>query len=486
MRATKLFSLIEVLTQQQIKLISNYLKQEKGIVSFNLFQTLCSSKENNIDRDILFIKVFKKSRTKANDHLLRNEMSKLEDKIEYILAEDMALQELKSDKGLLNSYKIKAFKQLQLNDRIEEILSRQNTILQTGSDLNLLFNSYFQYADLLKTKSSSYQERAETMSLVFEECKVLFYQDTALKLAQLQLVESLHLFSQRQINKDARTIPLSVFDMPISLQEKDYTILSKYYIMLSNCLLHLDYDRENLQLFYDCADFVKEHQKGAVLLAEYAGILGMTATKLSIIGQFDEAELFFNRCLTLIPSHHNPNYNSLVVNFASNMIKQGKVKEALKLLNTVDNTLVLKNPNIKSHYNIRLIMCYLQLKDDVALNELLMKSDYGNLEPFEKIYYKISACNVYIIRKDYNRAYEEITNLLRSKLLNEIDDDYKPVAEFLKIVFHNLTVYSSVKKFPSKISAEIKSAIFEIENNSMPQMKHYTPFQWLIEELGLR
>ena len=99
--------IIHALNEQQEKLISIALKQEKRQSLLQLFKWLINTKNDvEISKSEIFLKLFKKKWTKENDFLLRNELKLLKDKIEeiYIQEETKELPE-----NYINQLKLKLY-----------------------------------------------------------------------------------------------------------------------------------------------------------------------------------------------------------------------------------------------------------------------------------------------------------------------------------------------------------------------------------------
>ena len=69
-----------------------------------------------------------------------------------------------------------------------------------------------------------------------------------------------------------------------------------------------------------------------------------------------------------------------------------------------------------------------------AIHQLVISQDYSTIQPHEKIYFRLCQCLAFLMENEYDLANSEINNLMRSKLLNEIDADFLPATELINFM----------------------------------------------------
>ena len=123
------------------------------------------------------------------------------------------------------------------------------------------------------------------------------------------------------------------------------------------------------------------------------------------------------------------------------------------------------------------------MENAAAIHELVTSQDYGLMQPHEKIYFRLSQCNAFIMDKEYEMANVEINNLLRSKLMQEIDADFLPATELLSFmiaaIFKNGRVQLNAAQ--SKQLSVLKE---KINLQQFPYLQHYSPYLWLDQKLA--
>ena len=115
---------------------------------------------------------------------------------------------------------------------------------------------------------------------------------------------------------------------------------------------------------------------------------------------------------------------------------------------------------------------------------VIAKEDYNTLQPFEKIYYRLCQCNAYIMQHEYELAYSEISNLLRSKLMNEIDTDYLPATALISFLLNAIFKNGKLKLTPTQLK-QFEQLRLQHETEQFPYLKHYSPYLWLKQQLSV-
>ena len=140
--------IIHALNEQQEKLISIALKQEKRQSLLQLFKCLINTKNDvEISKSEIFLKLFKKKWTKENDFLLRNELKLLKDKIEeiYIQEETKELPE-----NYINQLKLKLYHQLKITDEYQSIFKKISNYNTEHNEIQNTIENSFAYADFIR------------------------------------------------------------------------------------------------------------------------------------------------------------------------------------------------------------------------------------------------------------------------------------------------------------------------------------------------
>ena len=79
-------------------------------------------------------------------------------------------------------------------------------------------------------------------------------------------------------------------------------------------------------------------------------------------------------------------------------------------------------------------------------------------------------------------ANSEINNLMRSKLLNEIDADFLPATELINFMITAIFRNGNFK-FSVTQSKQFEALKIKIGINQFPYLQHYSPYLWLLQKL---
>jgi hypothetical protein len=145
------------------------LKREKRQSLLLLLKNILQYKDDlEMDRHIIFKKIFQKKWTKENDYLLRNELKLLKDKIENYYIKYSSANYIKQieDKILLDFYK-----QIRVSDEYFSLNKEYISKKRDKLDFNCLVENNFSYADFVRTNVPNYQERAALLEQNLNDLK---------------------------------------------------------------------------------------------------------------------------------------------------------------------------------------------------------------------------------------------------------------------------------------------------------------------------
>jgi hypothetical protein len=138
---------------------------------------------------------------------------------------------------------------------------------------------------------------------------------------------------------------------------------------------------------------------------------------------------------------------------------------------------------LKEKYRLLKVICYLFIKDAPQLKKMI-PTDFSVLLPEQRIYFRFVNTIYYIINKEFDLAFEEINNLLRSKLINEIDIHFLAVARFYKDAL-SLILKENTLKLSAASFKKIKQEAFLIDTNEPAVVVNYMPYKWLKTTLDI-
>ncbi|MFN8282385.1 MAG: hypothetical protein U0U67_04180 [Chitinophagales bacterium] len=488
MRDSKLFAIIYQLSDKEIALIKKKLKQEAGKYAFSLFVIFIELKQTEISKEEIFYRVFKKKYTKNNDMQLRNEMKRLIDKIEKICVLQMIQDDIRQNEVLQLNYKLQWYKKLSLTDEFSTVLDQISIQLKNTENYSELFNTHFSFVDLLRNLNANLRYNAIQVAAIYEQCEAAFYKSTTIAYKKL-------LYLKRYKNQMNR---LAMFDfIKADWQEDELlkidtskynTLQSKYYDVL-NINAKLIENKKIADIVF-VLPFLEELEKQRTanknaFTTEYLNTLFCVATNLSYGGEFEQADIYFNKLFVVATKDNFANYVHALFDYATNLNKLKQYEKGLQVLNSIDKTVLQQNQIWQTFYDAKILMCYIGLKDIVSLYALMQKKS-SEKSPFQKIYNRFGICCVHILNNNFSEAEKEMSNIIRTKLLNVTLYEFVPLTDFFQFVLKQYAKYNHASLIPEKIKNEIKMQMFAIETQMFERIKGYFPYLIFVELLNLK
>jgi hypothetical protein len=416
--------IIHALNEQQEKLISIALKQEKRQSLLQLFKWLINTKNDvEISKSEIFLKLFKKKWTKENDFLLRNELKLLKDKIEeiYIQEETKELPE-----NYINQLKLKLYHQLKITDEYQSIFKKISNYNTEHNEIQNTIENSFAYADFIRLNTPNYADRLKLMQLNQQLFEDSLQQYISEQYSKLCLLKSHVLFQQKQLDNQIVKTNFS-YDV-LKIDTDNYkNSFTDYHIAYANA--YKNYDNSTIEEWENVYNLLQQiSTKNTYIQNEYCFTLGNLATICSIRTNYIKSDYYFSILFNTIPTEITQQNIALTLNYITNL---NKLKQYKKCEEEMQKAINLFRYKIKtfSQFKTQEIVVACFLKDTKKLGKLLA-IDFETLQPFERIYYRLFYCIYFIIIDNIELAFTEIQNLQRSKLMTEIDTQFGLVADF--------------------------------------------------------
>jgi hypothetical protein len=466
--------IINALENEFLQYLLLEIKKEKRQSLFILIKNILQYKDDlEIDRHLIFKKIFKKNWTKENDYLLRNELKLLKDKIEYYYikySSAIYLQKIE-DKILLDLYK-----QIRVSDEYFLLNKKYISRKRNELDFNSLVENNFNYADFVRTNVPNYQERAVLLEQNLNEIKKNIIDLFAQQTAKAFTLNAHYLLQQKQLDNKKKDLLFEYTDIHFS-KEVFKNNLNDYFVCYANA--SINFDTASIEQWEEVYQKLKAVDPQYFNFDyEHCLTLSMLATICSIRNQYEKSQYYFNLLFDEIPlSIVNKNIN-IYLNYITNLNKLKKYEDAMKQLQyakSVFGGIITKIPQYRTQELVTAI--YL---NDLKKIKTIMNVDFDTLQAFERIFYRFFYCIYFIIEKQYNLAFIEIQNLQRSKLINETDNFAKLVADYFYVCIKNLNIIAGAKNKLSK--NQLKEIIIveqKITDSKLPLLSNYAPYIWM-------
>jgi hypothetical protein len=465
-------------------LIESYLSKNKQKLFSTILEAILQLKKKELTRDEIYLRIYKKKFNAKNDIAFRNHLSDLSNLIEDILIENKLPKKYETNTQFQLQQKLDLYFELNLEKDYENILKKAKEYALQNSEFGFYARCLSQYILLIRKNIQ-----------LLKDTSIKLYEAIEEKL-QFDLIQFDIDNGKTQANKgfafycDFQSGSLKNVEQEIVLEfEKNIqnakTDIGKFWCMHGICYLTFQIEintNHYFEAFVNQARSIFETNtnfKENLIIA-----LQLTATKLSLIGKFENANEYFEEIFTLINNDNHPQLTVLYLNYTTNLIKLKKYNEALDKISFMEKNIKLNGIYNETHLAMRKIMCYTFLEKPVLLHKVILERDYAALSVTHRIYFRLSLCNAYLMEENYELADLEIKNLLRSKLMNEADTGHLPNAELMQYLIAQIYKNNNLKLTQEQI-AKFRKLQSQLNNEKYPQLQHYTPYLWLVEKLKL-
>ena len=476
-KATRILSKLDA---TEISWLAQALEKEGKPKRLKLFKLL---KQEGITRSILFKKLFAATYSKEKDYLLRNELFKLTEWLEHTLIKKTHCEALQNDKWLQMSLQMHLYGRLKLSEEADHIYNELQKQMEGANMYTKALNNLFEYIPYVIAGTVQHKARAAKLKPMIEQGLSYFYKSSAIEYQQLRSSESFlkHFNTQAglpagEICEDASTLVIDV--------KLHKTNLSEFYNLYANCFSNLGAAQLKME------DLLAAQQAILPLVSldakyknYYINILQMTAVQYSVNGNFENADEYFRRGLDIVPRTSDM-FQSFLMNHTTNLIKLKKYAEAADTLERESAFLIQRLPIIATLINQRLIACYIYLKQPDKLYKIL-NTDFNLLEPYLQVYYRLSYCVLLLIKKEYEAACREITNINRSKLSAGVEPGYALIIDFFNEAIRHVNNHQTISRLPKSTIQKIKPFADSVDALQFTNYTHIMPYVWLKEAVGM-
>jgi tetratricopeptide (TPR) repeat protein len=480
LKDSKLYTIIEALKGSQIHLIEKQLKEDKRKTLLVLFQLMQKSGAAFFDKEVLFYKTFKKKYSSANDYILRNEMRLLVEKIESVLLKEQIEKLTEKDILFRLKQQLLLYKNLDLFEIYEECWKEAKTAALEQYQYQDLLELNADYYEFAQFHIRNYKERLEIFEKLINENILYSNYFFAQQLAYLYLIEgnANKLRLEYQTEQTAK-IP----DKKISIELKQFnSYINEYYRLIGKWFPLQSNGKTSILL--DALNTLEKCNKNSLLYKkEQLRVLHLIATDFSMSADFENANTYFEKLFNEIPAAQLQNKAYYLYNYALNLTKLNQYEKALTIISDAEKILKPDNEFLRDKYQLLKVVCYMFTSNTDMLKKMI-PTDFSVLLPEQRVYFRFVNSIYHIINKEYYLASEEINNLLRSKLINEIDIHFLSVARFFKDAILEI-IKADTLHLPEKALKKITDQASSIDTTEPPIITNYMPYKWLKSALKI-
>ncbi len=482
MKDLRVSRLIISLNEVEIDIVLSILKENKQKTYLLLFTAIEQLKTTSLTKEEIYLRVYKKKWSTKLDANFRTDLSRLADFIENCLVEDRLQKRILTDRKLRAEEKLNLFADLKLAKELEK--EYEQSLAAYSYDSMFQNQLTEKFANYIIKSANNISERNALMERVHHNYTAQSHQQQNIMNAKRHYYKCIQNYYFKQIN--GNYLEEINFETHKDIFENEDVLEAKYYYLLGIANLRLDVSfNENELVYYHQLENIALQllQQSTTFQPQFARAYHIIATRYSILGDFVKANLYYQELLDKTPQKHWMNYSISILNYITNLSKLKQFDKALEYLKLLEYE-SKKDEKLKSDYTIRLLSCYLFMNNAPAILTTIANVDYNSLQPFEKIYYRLCQCNAYLMQKEFELAYNEINNLLRSKLMQEIDADYLPVTELISFLINAIFKNGKLKLTTAQLH-QFELLRLKHDTIQFPYLKHYSPYLWLKQQLSL-
>ncbi|MBX7227419.1 MAG: hypothetical protein K1X55_15400 [Chitinophagales bacterium] len=471
--------LVLKIEHQYSKEVKKYLLNSKKSRTAQLYKLIISAKnQEQLEKGLIFKKLFTKSYSEKTDYLWRNEIRLLKEELEIFLIQMEHEHFSKNNQAYNDWLLMHAFDKLKYMDGLDEkydvLIKDKDTYASYSFVLDAcmlhLSNLTHKFSDITK-RSKAYPEPIEATKMVLKDVVSANAARLNVYISYFNWISYHHQYKERE---------------PLILNEYNFILeknpISNFYNHLAGSVTDSSEKSHQTQIEnLDAAlqDIEPLYKKNKLLLENRVIVLMAKGREQSANGYFLEADTIFRSIKEDIDNLYPQHRTVFYVNYITNLVKYKMYKEALYVLEhefTTDN-LLYKNMLLQSR-----LLCYLYLRDTRNLADYI--SYDLDTAPFPQNYMlKVIKSAYFYLIKEYETAISINNSLLHAKYTTDNLLYYKPISLIYKKLYAIAQKNSIQKKIVPSDLKILKDAVDEFERTSSNEIKLVSVYLWIKQEI---
>ena len=314
MKELRIFRLIMRLSVEENEYLVSILKDKKHKLFLSLFNAIVQTKSVQYTREELFLRIYKKKWTLKHDAAFRTDLSRLADFIENYLIEERLKKRIKTDLKLVEEERLNLYLDLKLTKELEQQYAQ--LLIQYSYDASFQNTLTEKYGNFVIKTANSLQERNNLMQNVYKNYASQSHQQNAILNAKSFYFNCLQNYYYKQLN--GSYLEEITFEKYAALIENETIIEAKYYYLLGISNLRLDVSSNDDELVY--YHLLEETAIQLLKLSvkfqpQFARAYHIIATRYSIIGNFEKANIYYRELIDKIPPKQLADYAISILNY---------------------------------------------------------------------------------------------------------------------------------------------------------------------------
>ena len=462
------------------KEIRKFLSISKKSRSEQLYKLIVSAKnEDQLERGLLFKKIFAKAYSEKNDYLWRNEIRLLKEDLENFLLQKEHEHLSKNNKAYNDWLLMHAFDRLKfsvgMDEKYEVLLKEKDNYASYAFVLDaclLQLNNLLHKVPDLRKRMNEYPALIKASKLVLNDMVSAYSAKLNMQSSYYNWIAYNHKLEQRE--------DLLLNEYHIYLEKNP--ISNFYNHFAQSFTISSDPNSFEKQLFHlnKAIEIIEPLYNKNKLLHEARFLILMgKGREISSFGYFLEAHETLSKIKADADKLNIHNKTVFYVNYITNLVKCKFYKEAL---HTLENEFTIENTLYKNMLLYNKLLCYLYLRDTKNLAAYI--SYDLDAAPFPQSYVlkMIKSAYFYLIN-EYETALSIINSLLQAKSSSDNMQYYQPIATLFKKLYIIAQKNSLQKKWSEKDFKTLQDSIDNFEETAPPEFKLVSTYLWIKQEI---
>lgn len=447
-----------------------------------LYKLIATAKnEEQLDKSLLFKKLFGKSYSKKIDYLWRNEIRLLKEELEKFLIQKEQEFISKNNEAYNKWLLTQAYDKLKYTEGISECYEFLTKNKANFASYGYTLDAIVIQLNVLNLSIEDVTCRIETYPKILDEANDVLKDLIAAYLAKINLQVGyynwLHFYHQNEQKNEPK------YKLNINRQKFEIDIpqnpISEFYNHFAQAIIPNNYEAQiqstdkaikNIEQIYNFNKLFKE-QRFLIYMSK--------GREMSANGYFLEAHDVLHKIKQDVGLMNMQIQTSFFVNYITNLVKSKFFKEALFVIENEFSTehLMYKNMILQSR-----LLCYLYLRDTKNLSQYI--SYDLDAAPFPINYMlKVIKSAYFYLMNDFETALNIINSIINSKSITDKMPHYTPIFSLYKKLYTIKSKNNISKIIPAKHQLILKNCVLDIEDNTILEIKFVSIYQWIKNEI---
>lgn len=476
MQQHPIFQLIQKIESNYSKEIRKYFSTLKKPRIEKFYLLIAGAKnENQLEKELLFKKLFGKAYSEKNDYLWRNELRLLKEELECFLVQAQHLHLSRQNESYNEWLLIQAYDRIKFIDGIDEKYSSLTEHKDTFASYQFALDATIIHLDNLNHKITDITKRVKVYPQLFSESKSILEDLIATHFSKINLYIAQHNWIT-YYHQNHYVIPPISGEYSCQLPQNS---LSNFY---NNYALSIteDFETKMVALKKALESIEKIYQHNKLFQENYFMVYTGKGRELSANGHFQEAHESF---MTVKDIVHHVNLHSrtvFYVNYITNLVKNKMYSDALNVMDhefSTDNMLY-KNMLLQSR-----LLCYLYTRDTEKMSKYITYDLDAAPFPQNFMLKVIKSAYFYLIN-EFETALNLITSLINAKYVSDSMKYYQPILTIYKKLYTAANKNILERKWNEKDILALKSLVDDFDNTNEEEFKQISIFIWIKKEIN--